>query len=379
MKRVHLVSVLVMLCALPVWQAANAQECQTKVYTPKHSDAGYLVSLLWGQTQAQMEARNFFPHFATQLIATAVEGLPRNDRRRVEGVCTWTYSKERPVLCEPMATPLAQPPCPSLCESKILLTGTPQAIAEAEAILQMYDVPRLGVYLHIQQADVPERDVERWGLEWTPLPPVGGDMSLGNSTTSVPMCKYAFDPQNVSLAYVEPRKPRLHVLSSEAGVVDGAQAIVALGEVVPMGYGFGCCEFTAAEECCSLARRKPGPCLARYSLPKCAKAIFGGIELWIRPMIEQDNRITIVMRPRLTEWAGPLCGELYDMVPLTRYQSALTSVTVGEDQSIVITGLHRDRYVVNQNIEGLDRRYHDLISVNPTLIITPYIVAPAGK
>jgi len=371
MKSVVVVAVVVVFCAVVLAQAAEAPVYDVECYTPQHSDAGYLVSLLWGQTRPEMEVRHFFPHFAANLVREAVDGLPDTDRRRVEGVCAWTYTREQSPLSTAPATALAARPSPDLCANMIMLTGTAKALAEADVALKAHDMPRLAVYLEVLQVDVAAPEVAGWELEWTPLQPMVADKSLGKSSAEVPTCRYSIDPENVALKYLESRSPKLHVLGSEVTVVNDTQAIVALGEVVPIRFAYRCCEFTGSA-CVGV-----GPCLPRYCRPWCHKAIFQGIELWVQPTIGQDDAIAMVMRPRLTEWAGELCcPEECRPVPITRYQSAKTAIEIREGESIVITGLHRDNYVLNQSLKGFDRLYREKLSANPTLIITPKIVKP---
>ncbi len=370
MRSALVVAAVVVLCTVVIVQAAEAPAHEVQWITPQHSDAGYLVSLLWGQTRTEMEVRHFFPHFAAGLVREAIDGLPDTNRQRVEGACAWTYTRRRAPLSTEPATALARRPCPDLCANTIALTGTAEALARAERALQAHDIPRLAVYLEVLQVDVPALEVAGWGLEWTPLEPMIADKSLGNSTAEVPTCRYSIDRENVALKYLESRSPKLHVLGSEVTVVNDTQAIVALGEVVPVPATYKCCQFTGSA-CVGV-----GPCLARYRSLYCDKAIFAGIELWMRPTIGQDASIAMVMRPRLTEWAGELCCSECRPVPITRYQSAKTAVELGEGESIVITGLHCDNYVLNHSLQGFDRLYREKLSANRTLIITPQIVKP---
>ena len=311
-------------------EAATVAATEVKCVTPTHSDACYLASRMWGQTYPQMELRHYYPHFATNLIKQAIDGLPANDRRPMSGVCAWSYTYEREPAAVPMPKGLASQPEVVVCENCIKLVGTPAAVNAAAAAIELLDIPRLSVALQVVVVDWPAPKVDLWCRNWTGLPPDAYVKSLPATQTTKPPYRYGIDAQHAALAVLENNRG-LRTLKTNINIVNGAQGIVALGEVVPISVAYACYEFTGSN-CCR---------------PQCAMAIFRGIELWVKPQYPS---------------------------PITRYQATRGNIAVMPGQSLVVTSLVRDNYVLNHAIAGTAREYRHRMMHNPTIIITPTVV-----
>jgi type II secretory pathway component GspD/PulD (secretin) len=342
--------------------AATVVGSDVKCVTPAHSDACYLASRMWGQTYPQMELRHYYPHFSTNLIKQAIDALPGYDGRRVDGMCAWSYTYDREPAAVPMPMGLAGEPEVVVCDNCIKVVGTPAAVNAAAAAIKLLDIPRLSVALHVVVVDWPAPKVELWCRNWSALPPDAYAKSLPATRDTKPPYRYGIDVQHAALAALE-NKRGLHTLETNVNIVNGAQGIIAIGEAIPIGIEHECCQFA-------------GPNCGR---PECTMAIFRGIELWVKPQIMADGTIDMILRPRLTDWAGTICGDEHYPTPITRYQSTRGNVLVTPGQSLVITSLLRDNYVLNHTIAGTVREYRNKLMHNPTIIITPTVVRPPAQ
>ncbi len=360
MTAVVMLALAVVACdSVVAEQAATVAASEIKCVTPTYSDACYLASRMWGQTYPQMELRHYYPHFATSLIKQAIDALPAYDRWPVDGVCAWSYTYEREPAAVPMPQGLAGEPEVMVCENCIKLVGTPAAVNAAAAAIDILDIPRLSVALHVVVVDWPEPEVELWCSNWTALPPDAYLNSLAATRDTKPPYRYCIDSRHAALAVLENNRG-LRALETNISIVNGAQGIVAIGEAIPFSIAHVCCRF-AGPNCCK---------------PQCAKVIFRGIELWVKPQIMSDGTIDMILRPRFTDWAGTICGEAQYPTPITRYQATRANVSVTPGQSLVITSLLRDNYVLNHALAGTDRAFRHRLMHNPTIIITPTVVQP---
>lgn len=384
MRRMIVAVLAVALCAVAFAQTSSPSPFVTASVTPTCVDAGYLTSLLWGQDGSEKEMRNFFPHFAANLVYQSVAELPDPRCEAVQGSCAWSYTQDRAITAASAESLLRRPEL-MVCQNAILLSGYPEAVAQAEASIRAQDVPRSGVSFDVMMVDLPARDVDRWALNWSSLPDLAAAASLvgprgpsGYSWTQgspewivpkVPVLRYAIDDGAIFGPAVAGRQG----IVKGAFVVDRAQGIIALGESVPVSPIYSCCEFMHSG--CT-----PGYCTVCHSRGKRLPwAIFEGVELWLRPRIQADGTISVLFRPRLTEWAGLVDALSPDaVVPITRYQSAITPLSIVPGQSIIISGIARDHYLLNHQLMGSARLCADRLLRNPVIIITPRIVVPAS-
>ncbi len=380
-----LVAVLaVALCAVALAQTSSPSPFVTATVNPTCVDAGYLTSLLWGQEPGEKQMRNFFPHFAANLVYQSVAELPDARCEAVQGSCAWSYTQDR-VISAASADSLLKRPELMVCQNAILLNGRPDAVAQAEASIRAQDVPRSGVSFDVIMVDLPAKDVDKWALNWSSMPDLAAAESLVTPPRAaagiryfaaseygvhrVPVLRYAIDDG----AIFGPAVAGQQGIVEGAFVVDRAQGIIALGESVPVSPIYSCCEFMHSG--CT-----PGYCTICHSRGKRLPwAIFEGVELWLRPRIQADGTISMLFRPRLTEWAGLVDTLSPDpVVPITRYQSAITPLSIVPGQSIIISGLTRDHYLLNHELMGSARLCASRMLHNPVIIITPRIVVPAS-
>lgn len=384
MGRMLIAVLAVALCAVAFAQTSSPSPFVTAAVTPTSVDAGYLTSLLWGQDSSEKQMRNFFPHFAANLVYRSVAELPGARCQAVQGSCAWSYTQDR-AITDASAESLLKRPELIVGENTILLSGSPDAVSQAEASIRAQDVPRSGVSLDVMMVDVPAKDVDKWALNWSDMPDLAAAASLVTppraaagirefatseyGVNRVPLLRYAIDDGAVFGPAVAGREG----IVEGAFVVDRAQGIVALGESVPVSPIYACCEFqhdSSTLGYCTI-------CHSRGKRPPLA--IFEGVELWLRPRIQADGSISILFRPRLTEWAGVVDELSPDpVVPVTRYQSALTPLSIMPGQSIIISGLARDHYLLNHQLMGSARLCAARLLRNPVIIITPRIVVPAS-
>ncbi len=383
MRRVLFAVLAVSLCAVAFGQPTSPPPVSRAV-TPVFTDAGYLTSLLWRQDRGEKELRHYFPHFAANLVYKSVAALPGADRTAIQGSCAWSYTQGCDITGDPGIALMRRPEL-MVCQNAILLTGSDETVGQAEALIREYDMPRPGVSFEVMLIDLPAKQVAGWALDWVDMPDLAAESSLINprgpgayvrghiidteDVKMVPVMRYAIDDS----AVFGPAMAGQLGIAESAFVVDRAQGIFALGESVPIAPSYACCELMhggCTQGYCSMCRTRG---------TRLPWAIFQGVELWLRPSIQPDGHTSILLRPRLTEWAGRVNVHApAPIVPITRYQPAMARLDVMPGQSIIISGLARDRYMLNHELMGSVRLHARNLARNPVIIITPRIVVPAS-
>jgi type II secretory pathway component GspD/PulD (secretin) len=352
------IAVAAVLCLS--WQtAACAENFTIRRIAPRYMDAEQLVAMLWGPADVRGGGADLMQELATDMVYRAA-------RQRVSGTGRWaqdtrarSYPAEsggglsgmvpRGILGRPLVVPE---------QNVLMVKGTLAALEELEEVIAMVDRPTDMVNVDVQSVDLPQEELEGWGLDWEWT---RGDMdagSRGNMMATGPQIRYTWQNTRVALNMLDKSSRGRHVQGAHVTTLNNAPAIVVFGENLPF--------VVATTEYDQYGYR-------RRTVDE-VNAIFIGTELWVRPRINGDGTVTMQLEPALSEWIGEVSVPGSSPIPITRHATVSTTVTVADGESMVIGGLSRDTESINEKFRGLFSRHRHRLTSHPVLVVTPTII-----
>ena len=342
------------------WQtAAYAENFTIRRIVPRHMDAEQLVAMLWGPPEARGAGAGLMQQLATDMVYQAARQRSSATARWAQDARARSYPSEsggrlsgmvpRGILGRPLVVPE---------QNVMIVKGTLAAIQELQEIIAMLDQPTDMVNVDVQSLDLPQEELEGWGLDWEWT---RGDMdagSRGNMMAAGPQIRYAWENTRMALNMLDTSSRGRHVQGAHVTTLNNVPALVVFGESLPF--------FTTTTEYDQYGFRR--------STVDEVNAIFIGTELWVRPRINGDDTVTMQLEPALSEWIGEVSVPGSSPIPITRHATVSTTVTVADGESMIIGGLSRDTESINEKFGGLFSRYRRRLMSHPVLVVTPTII-----
>ncbi len=335
-----------------------ADSFTVKRIAPRFMDAEQLVTMLWGPETRAMDGADFLQQFATDLIYDAADRMPRNEGRWVQGSDTRTYPSKSGGLSRMLPDGIYGRPLVIASQNAMVVKGTRRAIEELEELISLFDRPVDMVNVEVRSVDLPEQEVEGWGLAWfwtrgDLRASGGGDQAAGGVQV-----RLAYEDTSVALSAIETSSRGRHVQGANVTTFNNSPAIVVFSETMPF--------FTTVTEYDVFGNR--------VATRQEINEIFMGIQLWVLPRINADDTVTMQLEPELAEWVGEVSIPFSSPIPITRHQTVRTIVTVADGESMVIGGLLRDTDEINEKFGGMFSRHYRRMTSHPVLVVTPKIV-----
>ena len=333
-----------------------------KRIVPRFMDAEQLVTMLWGPQERARNGADFLQEFATDLIYDAADRMPGNEGRWVQGSAARTYASKSGGLSRMLPDGIYGRPLVIASQNAMLVKGTRRAIDQLEELISMLDRPADMVNVDVRSVDLPEQEVEGWGLAWFwtrgDLRASGG----GDQVAGGVQVRLACEDTSVALSAIKTSSRGRHVQGANVTTFNNSPAVVVFGETMPF--------FTTVTEYDAFGNR--------VATRQEINGIFMGIQLWVLPRINADDTVTMQLEPELAEWVGEVAIPFSSPIPITRHQTVSTIVTVADGQSMVIGGLLRDTDEINEKFGGMFSRHYRRMTSHPVLVVTPKIIRHQG-
>ncbi len=245
-----------------------------------------------------------------------------------------------------------EPPMAAPNRNALAVRGERDAIDELREIIAMLDVPTPMVNVELamdgvstSQAREIDPSLRAWG--W------GAEVSAGE--TPAPALGFAVGNLRGLLGYESGRARGRSLTATNVTGMSGQPMVISVGEVRP--------------QIRSQVYYDPW---GRRTVEYWTEAIFAGVTFWVLPTVNNDDTVTMVLRPMLSEVVGPAAqvgaGEVI--------QRALveTTVRVPDGQSLVIGGLDRRADELSRSfplsVGEMRSDRSSVISVTPRIIRT---------
>ncbi|MFP3902667.1 MAG: hypothetical protein ACLFWB_00365 [Armatimonadota bacterium] len=184
-----------------------------------------------------------------------------------------------------------------------------------------------------------------------------------------PPIRFAIDSLGASVGKMKQSPKKWFSKCAQFSLESGVQSVLAMGEIVRF--------------CCPLLRYDSWARIPiQYRDPAC---LFFGVEMWVRPVVAEDGRVLLSLRPRTGEAIGNLRAirqglrrERCVLEAVVKHQAQQFEVSVEEGSALVMAGLQREDFPVKAHVQGPERPLYisDQLSQYPVLIITPMVRQP---
>ncbi len=250
---------------------------------------------------------------------------------------------------------LAAPPVAAPNRNALIVRGDRDAIDELREIIAMLDVPVPMVNVELANDEVStsqsrhiDPSLRAWG--W------GGEASLGR--LAEPVLGFGLGNLSAVLGYDAGRTNRRTMTAASVTGMSGRPMVISVGEVRPRIVGE--------------VYYDPW---GRRQVQYYVEAVFVGVTFWVLPTINADDTVTMVLRPMLSEAAGPAAQiGAGDVIRRTLVE---TTVRVPDGRSLVIGGLdrHADELSRSLPLSAVEMRTDG----SSILSVTPRIIRMAGS
>jgi hypothetical protein len=245
---------------------------------------------------------------------------------------------------------LAAPPVAAPNQNALIVRGELEAIDRLREVVAMLDVPTpmVNVDLLVDEVSTSRaREIDphlrSWG--W------GGDTSVG--TLSEPVLGFSAHGTRGLIGYDAGSSRRHTLTGANVTGMSGTPMVISAGEVRPR-----------------IASEVWYDPWGQRHVRQYVEAVFAGMTLWVLPTVNADDTVTMVLRPVLSEVAGPApqvgAG---DVIKRTLVE---TTVRVPDGQSLVIGGLDRRLDQMTRSFpasRGMRRADNSsIITVTPSII-----------
>lgn len=245
---------------------------------------------------------------------------------------------------------LAGPPVAAPNRNALIARGSAEAIDELRELIAMLDVPTPMVNVELAWEEVSReamRQIEpalrAWG--W------GGEASAGRALK--PLLGYALEGLQAILGYDAGTRRRQATTAANVTGMSATPMVISAGQVRPW--------------IASSVHYDPW---GRRHVEYYPEAAFVGVTLWVLPTVHRDDTVTMVLRPMLSEAAGPAAQVgAADVVTRTLVE---TTVRVADGQPMVIGGMDRRLDELSRSFPASEGRVRT--SRGSVMTVTPRIV-----
>jgi type II secretory pathway component GspD/PulD (secretin) len=368
----------VALCFLPPLLCLSAAAClaesTTRVFELRHADARQVAYLLGGR-RLVLNPEAVTTQWANTLMRTAVRQMPRGRRTTQQDPQWRTYADLVPPdeggggagADAPMARIFSVPPLESLVafpgRNAVMAKGDPDALDRLAEAIRFLDQPVPQVNIDCRVEDTPVHIVRGWGLDFRAFDTDLEAQSQGNAPPSGTMLRLGLPRGNALLG--------LNDQVSRSRTITGLNVTTSSGLAVEAGFGQVLPFFTSRVTYDDFGNRH---------VDYFADAIFTGLELWVLPVVLPNDEVRMTLQPTFSFAAGTVQGPNGEQIPVVRYETVATTVTVPDGEPFVIGGMRNLRDEATTRFKGLLQDVRAFDSANPMMIVTPHILhSPAPE
>jgi len=243
-----------------------------------------------------------------------------------------------------------EPPMAAPNRNALIVRGERAAIDELREIIALLDVPMPMVNVELAMDAVSASQSRRIDPS---LRAWGWDAGLSAGDTPAPALGFTLGNLRGLLGYESGRTGGRSLTATNMTGMSGQPMVISVGEVRP--------------QIRSQVYYDPW---GRRTIEYWTEAVFAGITFWVLPTVHNDDSVTMVLRPMLSEVVGPAAQVgAGDVIQRTLVE---TTVRVPDGQSLVIGGLDRRADELSRSFPfSVGERHSDRSSV---IRVTPRII-----
>jgi type II secretory pathway component GspD/PulD (secretin) len=242
-----------------------------------------------------------------------------------------------------------------------MVKGEPDDIDHLAEAIRFLDQPVPQVRIDCRVEDTPAHIIRSWGLDFRTFSPELDVASQGNAPGSGPLIKWALAGAQGLLGRTEQVSRSVTMSGLSIVTSSGLAAEAGFGQVLPF--------FTSTVTYDALGNRH-----VDYSVD----TIFTGLQLWVLPNVLPNDLVRMTVRPVFSFAAGTVQGPNGEQIPVERYETVATTVTVPDGEPMVIGGMGNLRDEANKRFGGMLQGQQVMDNANPLLIVTPHILHEPG-
>lgn len=336
-----------------------AEDVTEKTVSLQNVDACYAVQSLLGRTDVVPRKEAFLQYFAENMFRDQCERTGYEEGMRRESACAAMYPKSPEPGSYEVPEDVTVRPLVLGCSNRAKIRGPEKQVEIVEGFLSEIDSSQPGMMLEVRWVDWSEEDLRELELQWTDVEPCAGQVT----GDPAPPLRFAIDPLGASVGKMDRSPNKWFNKCAKFSLKNDVQSVLAMGEIVRF--------------CCPLLRYDSWARIPiQYRDPSC---LFFGVEMWVRPVVAEDGRILLRLRPRTGEAIGHLRAirqglrrERCAMETVVKHQAQAFEVTVEQGSALVIDGLRREDLPVRAAVQGPERPLYisDQLSRHPTMILT---------
>ncbi len=293
---------------------------------------------------------------AADFAVAAMHHVAQRATTRTGSMQPQTFSRGRSVtgggadLSHLLPGGLAAPPMAAPNRNGLVVRGEPEAIDELRELIAMLDVPTPMVNVEVAMDEVStarsrqiDPSLQAWG--WS------GDLSLGR--LGEPVLGFRLDDLHAVLGYGAGWTQRAVTTAANVTGMSGQPMVISAGEARPR-----------------IAGEVYYDPWGRRRVEYYTEAVFVGVTFWVLPTVHADDTVTMVLRPVLSEVAGPAAQVgAGDVIQRTLVE---TTVRVPSGRSLVIGGLDRRLDELSRSFPASMGKMRtdnsSVITVTPTIV-----------
>ena len=249
------------------------------------------------------------------------------------------------------------PPIALPDQNALLVKGTPAAIDQLKEIITLLDVHPKMVNVEVRLQDNPRTDANEWGMD---LAQQVGDLLL-RTRGNVPAGGLQVHTRagNTDVTTGRDRRTSQGQVLTSASVTTESNfpAVISFGRMLPI--------FQTDTTYDQYGNR---------NVDTTVDAVFVGTELFVQPRINNDNTVTMYLRPTFIEAVGQITGPNGISLPITETLGTVTQVTVPDGETLQIGGFERGLRDMNQRYSSFLMERETQVDSHPALFVTPTII-----
>ncbi|NSW55972.1 MAG: hypothetical protein HPY44_08165 [Armatimonadetes bacterium] len=333
----------------------------------KWMDATTLAAMLGGEAPTQEQLTSSRQEWVNHFARTLVRGLPEEidsiEPRWQYGATAFVSASEQvrqgqqQGVSALLPAGLYGPPVALADQNAILARGTPAAIDQLREIIHLLDVKPRMVNIEARLVDAPASRTDEWGIDFGRR---FADMVISTSG-NLPgggLQVVQRDRDGWTAAGVDRRETTGQaVTGASITATNNIPAIITMGRMLPY--------FTSEVTYDEAGRR---------FVQTRVDAIFIGTELFVQPRINNNDTVTMLIRPTFIEGAGSIIGPNGVAVPITQTVGTETLVTVPDGATLQIAGFERGLDEYNTRFSGALKMINARVESHPALFVTPRII-----
>ncbi len=253
------------------------------------------------------------------------------------------------------------PPIPVREQNALLVRGTPAAIDHLRELIQLLDVKPRMVNVDVRMVDAPSSQTDEWGIDFGKRI---GDLivgSRGNMPLAGPQARYRRDGLEAGIGWDRRRSSGNSLTAANITTTNNVPAVITTGRTLPY-----------------VTSRVTYDARGNRYVDTVVDAIFIGTELFVQPRINNDDTVTMLIRPTFIEASGTIIGPNGVVLPITQTVGAETRVTVRDGETIQLGGFERSLGEYSTRFEGALRAARTGMDSHPNLFVTPRIIRELG-